>query len=147
MWEEAYADLVPADLLAARRAGRDARIERWRSIVPAGSSSTLLAWSGDRLVGFSSTGTGRDDDAGLPPLELMALYVRASAYGTGVGSALLEAAIGSADAYLWVLDGNARAIAFYERQGFRFDGATKPEDVGLERRMVRRSADTRATSV
>jgi hypothetical protein len=31
-----------------------------------------------------------------------------------------------------------RAIRFYERQGFRLDGTTKPEDVGLERRMVRR---------
>lgn len=56
----------------------------------------------------------------------------------GVGHALCEAALGSAPAYLWVLDGNERAIRFYERQGFRFDGATKPDDVGLERRMVRR---------
>ncbi|MCY7400846.1 MAG: hypothetical protein LH477_07815 [Nocardioides sp.] len=29
------------------------------------------------------------------------------------------------------------AAVFRERQGFGFDGATKPEDVGLERRMVR----------
>jgi GNAT superfamily N-acetyltransferase len=68
----------------------------------------------------------------------MGLYVRASTYGTGVGFALLQEAIGDADAYLWVLDGNDRAIRFYERQGFRCDGTTKPEDVGLERRMVRR---------
>ena len=47
-------------------------------------------------------------------------------------------ALGGADACPWVLDGNERAITFYERQGFRFDGSTKPEDVGLERRMVRR---------
>jgi RimJ/RimL family protein N-acetyltransferase len=64
--------------------------------------------------------------------------VRASAYGTGVGHALCEAAIGSDPAYLWVLDGNERAIRFYERQDFRFDGATKLEEFGLERRMVRR---------
>ncbi len=46
-------------------------------------------------------------------------------------------AIGDSAAYLWVLDGNARAIRFYERHGFAFDGTTKREDVGLERRMVR----------
>ena len=46
-------------------------------------------------------------------------------------------ALGDSPAYLWVLDGNVRAIGFYERHGFAFDGATKPEDVGLERRMVR----------
>jgi ribosomal protein S18 acetylase RimI-like enzyme len=140
VWEEAYADLMPASVFAERRAGRDQRVERWRGIIADGST-TLLAWSdADRLLGFSSTGPGRDSpDDGLPPLELMALYVRAEVYGTGVGCALLDAAIGSAPAYLWVLDGNTRAIAFYERQGFRFDGATKPEDVGLERRMVRRA--------
>jgi GNAT superfamily N-acetyltransferase len=139
VWEEAYADLMPAPVFADRRARRDQRITSWRGIIAAGSSDNLLAWSTDgRLLGFSSTGSGRDDPTeGLPQLELMALYVRASAYGTGVGHALCQAAIGAAPAYLWVLDGNERAIRFYERQGFRLDGVTKPEDVGLERRMVR----------
>jgi GNAT superfamily N-acetyltransferase len=138
VWEEAYAGLMPASLLTERRARRDARVESWRGIIAVGSSDNLLAWSDDQLVGFSSTGSGRDADPDLPPLELMGLYVRSSVYDQGVGFALLNAAIGDADAYLWVLDGNARAIRFYERQGFRLDGATKPEDVGLERRMVRR---------
>jgi GNAT superfamily N-acetyltransferase len=139
VWEEAYADLVPASVFTDRRARRAERVASWSGIIATGSSENLLAWSpGDRLLGFSSTGTGRDPDDDLPPLELMALYVRASSYGTGLGHALLEAAIGDAPAYLWVLDGNARAIGFYERHGFAFDGAAKPEDVGLERRMVRR---------
>jgi GNAT superfamily N-acetyltransferase len=140
VWEEAYAALMPASVLTERRARRAERIASWRTIIAAGSSDNLLAWSDDgRLLGFSSTGPGRDLPAdGLPPLELMALYVRASTYGTGVGHALCEAALGAAPAYLWVLDGNERAIRFYERQGFHFDGTTKPEDVGLERRMVRR---------
>lgn len=139
VWEEAYAGLMPASVFAERRADRDARVERWRAIIASGSSDNLLAWSGHRLLGFSSTGPGRDSpDEGLPPLELMALYVRAEAYGTGVGHALCEAAVGARPAYLWVLDGNERATSFYERHGFDFDGATKPEDVGLERRMVRR---------
>jgi len=139
VWEQAYTDLMPASVFAERRAGRAQRAERWRGIIAAGSSANLLAWSPEgRLLGFSSTGPGRDpaDDA-LPPLELMALYVRAEVYGDGVGHALCTAAIGASPAYLWVLDGNERAIGFYERQGFGFDGATKPEDVGLERRMVR----------
>ena len=140
VWEEAYADLMPPSVFTERRARRAERVQSWRTIITTGSSDNLLAWSGEELVGFSSTGPGRDEAGeGLPPLELMGLYVRASAYGTGVGHALLEAAIGSADAYLWVLDGNARAIRFYERQRFRFDGVTKPDDVGLERRMVRRA--------
>ena len=145
VWEEAYAGLMSASVFAERRGGRAARVESWRTIIGAGSSDNLLAWSDEwsddgALVGFSSTGPGRDDAADdLPGLEVMALYVRAEVYGTGVGHALLTAAIGPAEAYLWVLDGNSRAIAFYERQGFVFDGVEKPEDVGLHRRMVRRA--------
>lgn len=138
VWEEAYADLMPASVFTERRRRRDERVASWSGIIAAGSSDNLLAWSPEgALLGFSSTGGGRDPDEGLPPLELMALYVRASSYGTGVGHALLQAALGDSPAYLWVLDGNVRAIGFYECHGFVFDGATKPEDVGLERRMVR----------
>jgi GNAT superfamily N-acetyltransferase len=137
VWEEAYADLMPASVFTERRARRAERVASWSGIIASGSSDNLLAWSDDRLLGFSSTGTGRDPDDDLPPLELMALYVRASSYGIGLGHALLDAALRSSPAYLWVLDRNHRAIRFYERHGFVFDGATKPEDVGLERRMVR----------
>ena len=140
VWEQAYADLMPTAIFRERRAGRARRIEQWHAILTAASSTNLLAW-GDHghLLGFASTGPGRDEPrTELPGLELMALYVRAEVYGGGVGYALCEAAIGSSPAYLWVLDGNERAIRFYERQGFGFDAATKPEEVGLERRMVRR---------
>nr|WP_237373616.1 hypothetical protein [Streptococcus ruminantium] len=34
---------------------------------------------------------------------------------------------------LWVLEGNARAIAFYEKIGFRFDGVTKTVKLGVDR--------------
>ena len=51
--------------------------------------------------------------------------------------AWLTAAIGNSAAYLCVLDGNRRATAFYERQGFRFDGGTKTDPGCRERRMVR----------
>ena len=67
----------------------------------------------------------------------MALYVRAEVYGTGLGHDLLVAAIAEEPAFLWVLEGNQRAIDFYRRHGFEFDGTTKTDPVGLEHRMVR----------
>ena len=36
-----------------------------------------------------------------------------------------------------MLANNERAIAFYERQGFRLDGTTDMHDEGLHARMVR----------
>lgn len=133
VWDEAYAGLVPQSVLDARRARpTEQRTERWRRVMA--HVPTWVAARDDDLLGFVNAGPGRDESGDL---EVMALYVRAAVYGHGIGHRLLHTAIGSRPAYLWVLDGNSRAIAFYERQGFGFDGRTKTEDEGLERRMVR----------
>jgi ribosomal protein S18 acetylase RimI-like enzyme len=50
-------------------------------------------------------------------------------------------AVGDRAAYLWVVEGNQRALGFYERQGFRVDGTTKEEPEGLHLRMVRAGTD------
>ncbi|MGZ0710905.1 GNAT family N-acetyltransferase (plasmid) [Coraliomargarita sp. W4R53] len=74
------------------------------------------------------------------PLHLFSVYLLAAAHGTGVGQSLLEAVVGPEPAQLWVLRGNTRAISFYKRNGFAFDGVeyTDPADVNLvEQRMVR----------
>ena len=47
---------------------------------------------------------------------------------TGAGSALLNAC--GDVALLWVLEGNVRGRAFYERRGFAPDGARKVLDMG-----------------
>ena len=46
-------------------------------------------------------------------------------HGTGAGQRLLDAAIGDAPAFLFVADRNPRAVRFYERNGFEFDGASE----------------------
>lgn len=142
VWDEAYAGLIAADILAARRANRDERVERWREILSGSANTQRVAVDEHgRLLGFVTVGGGRDEpEPDLPRCEVMALYVRAEIYGSGVGHALLEAVLGQDPAYLWVLDGNDRAIRFYERHGFAFDGRTKTEPVGVERRMVRARA-------
>jgi ribosomal protein S18 acetylase RimI-like enzyme len=54
---------------------------------------------------------------------LWGLYLLASHQGLGLGRQLLEAALGSRAASLWVAAGNSRAIGFYRRFGFEPDGA------------------------
>jgi GNAT superfamily N-acetyltransferase len=55
---------------------------------------------------------------------------------TGVGRLLITAArerlrgVGVTAASLWVLDGNARARRFYERDGWRFDGTRRTRAYG-----------------
>lgn len=134
-WDDAYTGLVPQHFLDDRRAIHDERVEHWRAILSE-HHDTLVAEGPSGLLGFASAGQGRDNDVDLD-LELWALYVRASCWGTGLGFALLEEAIGDRAAYLWVLADNPRAIRFYERQGFRFDGTRDERDMGVHARMVR----------
>lgn len=139
VWEEAYAGLVPPDLLARRRTERTERVAGWRQMIGDDDTAELLAVDdAGALVGFSCTRATTAPSDGLPPLELLALYVRASSYGTGLGASLLEAALEGAAAHLRVLDGNERATRFYARHGFVLDGSVEESAYGLQRRMVRR---------
>lgn len=161
VWEETYAGLMPQRILDERRSRPEAeRVARWRERVTWARGATWvaeLAGAGDgardgardgrdagRLTGFVSAGRGRHGDERL---ELMALYVLARHHGTGLGHRLLTTAIGEEPAYLWVLDGNARAIGFYERHGFAFDGAAENEPEGRHRRMVRPAPGAGGTGV
>jgi GNAT superfamily N-acetyltransferase len=135
VWDDAYTGLMPQGVLDERREKVAERIERWRGVFSE-DKPTWLAEDADGLVGFSGAGQGRDNDVDLD-LELYALYVRAPYYGTGVGYALFEQAVGDRACYLWVLAGNERAIRFYERQGFRLDGTEDEHDEGRHVRMVR----------
>ncbi|MGH3455514.1 MAG: GNAT family N-acetyltransferase [Nocardioidaceae bacterium] len=125
-WREAYAGITRPETLARLTDDLQTRTERWRTAAAKGPPRWLAADDDGALVGFSAAGPGRDDDIDLD-LELYAIYVRASRYGTGLGHRLLEAAIGDAPAYLWVFEANVRARGFYARQGFEPDGARKPE--------------------
>ena len=136
VWDDAYPGLMPQGILDDRRERVDERVERWRDILLTQPQPTWVAEDGEGLIGFASTGPARDNDV-EDLLELNALYVRASYWDTGVGYALFEQTVGDRAAYLWVLANNERAIAFYERQGFRLDGTEDEHDEGLHVRMVR----------
>jgi len=136
-WRESYGPITEPALLAAHLTDEEAWVSRWRRQVEHGSRR-LLAVAGDDLIGFADAGPGRDEDAEAA-LELYALYVRSAWHGTGVGGALFDETIGGAAAYLWVLQYNARAQAFYRRRGFVPDGGRERYEPlnAWEIRMVR----------
>lgn len=120
-WRESYSGLLPEDFFAEREAAIDAHIERQRAS-NAGPVVPLLAYDPDGgLVGIAAAGPARDKDAPCG-LELYMLYTLRRVYGTGVGQALVDSLLGRDAAYLWVLEGNPRAQAFYRRNGFERDG-------------------------
>ena len=132
-WDDAYTGLMPQAVLDERRRSVPRRIASWREALTRGATIHLAEVDGT-LVGFS--GATRTPGH-VRELELTVLYVRARLWGTGLGHALLAEAVGDEPAYLWVLDGNVRAIGFYERHGFGRDGATEDEPEGVHVRMVR----------
>jgi L-amino acid N-acyltransferase YncA len=137
-WREAYAGRMPAAFLASLDVERRAR--GWTRIVEQGETAVFVAERDGEIVGWATAGSGRDEDAPRDR-ELEGLYVLARVYGSGAGQRLLDCAIGSAPAYLWVMDGNGRAEAFYRRNGFTRDGATTTHPAGdatiLAVRMIR----------
>ena len=137
VWREAYAGLLPDDYLAALDPTFGPT--RWRERF--GTSEWVSWWLArdeDGIAGMATSGPARDEDAPVS-LELYAINVLRRGHGTGVADVLLDHAIGDRAAYLWVLDGNDRAQAFYRRHGFVDEGGRKPEpDTGVvEIRMAR----------
>jgi ribosomal protein S18 acetylase RimI-like enzyme len=154
-WQRAYAGLMPDRFLAELRVDDPVRIERWRArLAEPGGGRTVVAVDPDSgAVGFASFGPDREDpDAG----EVYAIYVDPDRLGTGMGRALMDEAVarlrqrGFTRIRLWVLAGNARAIAFYERYGFRPDGGRstfvieQPGELPLELPEVRLGLDVQA---
>jgi ribosomal protein S18 acetylase RimI-like enzyme len=139
VWREAYSTLMPAEHLADLDVADLAARWRQRLREPADGVRHLAGIDpGRRIVGIGTAGPSRDPEP-VTGWELWALNVLASEHGTGLADLLLSELIGSDDCSLWVLRGNARAVAFYQRHGFVGDGGTKlhPPTGLTEERMVR----------
>ena len=117
-WREAYDNLLPAEYQETMT------LERCRFFSQKYPENTLIALDGKKVVGFISYGNFRDE--AIQAGEIIALYVLKDYYGKGVSKQLMHAAFVALDQfseiYLWVLKDNKRAIAFYQKMGFTFDG-------------------------
>lgn len=118
--EEAYGRQLPPEFFAMRRDTLPGRVENLRKGIAAGRTP-LLAYDDEGLLGLAAGGPAQHPDAPAP-VELYMLYILARGYGGGAGQLLLDAVIGREAAFLWVLEDNPRAQAFYARNGFAMDG-------------------------
>ena len=119
-WHETYAELIDARYL------ENFTLEKCTAIAHRSLNNIIVAKDGDKVIGFAGYGAYRDSTLSQHG-EIFAIYVLEEYHGKKVGYELMNAALEKLSDYkkiaVWVLKGNTRAIHFYERYGFRFDGA------------------------
>ena len=128
-WQETYKGLMPDDYL------EKVTVEKCKDIAHRYPQNTLLLKVKQEVVGYVCYGNNADGNG-----EIIAIYLLREQQGKKLGLALMNAAVGQmadkSQITLWVLGSNEKAIKFYERYGFQFDGVTKACNVGTELRMV-----------
>ena len=131
-WRTAYRDIVAPEKLA------DLPIDRWRHEIgvglrrPVDDAFTYVAEIDGDFAGYCFVAApARDSDLAPDVAELVAMYVDPEHWRAGAGAALMEAALERlaslpyTEAVLWTFKENGRAIAFYERLGWRSDDTEK----------------------
>jgi ribosomal protein S18 acetylase RimI-like enzyme len=127
-WQWAYRGVLPDAVLDGLSV--EARAAEWRQWLRDEAVHTWVAEHGERVIGFVSCGPTGDDFVG----EIFTIYREKEAGVAGVGHALLAHAMsdlasrGFTEVVLWVLEGNAHARRFYEREGWVADGGRKEEE-------------------
>jgi len=138
-WDAMAAPLVGKSL--ADFASFESRLESFRSGLEQSSEDAriLVAERDGTIVG--SAVCIREGET----CELRSLYVGPEAWGAGTAQRLQESALdaargrGATEALLWVVEGNARARRFYEREGWAPDGETRASPLGPTEVRYRRS--------
>ena len=133
-WHETYTGLIDPSYLAG------ITLERGVKIAYTQKEKALIAVEKDRVIGFVGFGPYRDQKNSNMG-EVYAIYVLKEYHNKKVGYHLMNAALEKLRHYhkiaLWVLKDNQKAIHFYEKYGFRFDGTEKKVMLGTENTELR----------
>ncbi|MGH3186248.1 MAG: GNAT family N-acetyltransferase [Streptosporangiaceae bacterium] len=139
-WLAAYHGIIAHEIIdrvtapdGGARVRQVFRTRPWQRVVVAAEEQDIVGYAsfGPELDVFAPwphpvSPAGREGQVG----EVYALYVHPAWWSTGTGRALMDHVLakvsraGFPNVMLWVLERNARARGFYERAGFRPDGAS-----------------------
>ena len=128
-WRMSYAGLADPTWIVARPFAE--RVEEWTRYAAGEALPMWVAEDDGEVLGEVAVGPSRDPDAPEGTGEVVALYVDPDRQREGIGSMLLARAedelraAGFVRATLWTLAGSVQSNRFYERAGWRRDGATK----------------------
>lgn len=128
-WKFAYKNIVPQSYLDSIPTGR------WAFCIDIDDMYNIVIIENGEYIGTSSFCKSRFselEDFG----EIVSVYLLPQYIGKGYGRKLIEYAVGELkslgyrDVFLWVLEENSRARAFYEKVGFRADGGYLDTEIG-----------------
>lgn len=123
-WQETYGGTIEQDHID-KNSDVDDRLSFWREAITEAEHTdrarVRIGLLDDEPVGFVYVRPTPDADAPRD-IELRVLYTLQKAHGTGLGRKLVDAALEHDAAWLWMLEGNDRAEAFYKKLGFRREG-------------------------
>lgn len=131
-WQDAYSGLIDQAYLD------NLTIEKCTDMAFRWLDNLLVAKENDKVIGFVGYGICGDD-----PFtgEIFSIYILKEYYDKKIGYALMCAALEKLSDYrkicVWVLEGNRRAIKFYEKCGFQFDGTKKQIELGTTNTEIR----------
>lgn len=128
-WKSAYRGIIPQEFLD------NIHKEKWREGIQSSELISLVMLNGAEMIGTASYCASRFMSLkGLG--EIVSLYLLPDYWGSGYGGQLLQAAVdglaelGYTYVFLWVLEENMRARAFYEKFGFQNSGDYLNDNIG-----------------
>ncbi|HEU5475042.1 MAG TPA: GNAT family N-acetyltransferase [Actinophytocola sp.] len=143
-WRTAYAEVLPAEVLAGL--DETAAAEQWRHTIRHGPAAVFVATEGSWLVGIGAAGPAPEaesaDASGAPPADaasvalVSALLVEPRWARRGHGGRLLAAvaaamrAAGSTRGISWVPEADSASLSFFRRAGWAPDGTVRTLDAG-----------------
>lgn len=120
-WKVAYKGIMPQDYLDSLTS------DRWAAFLGLDRFTIYVIFDEGEYKGAISYSAARDK--GFDGwAEIVSVYLQPEYYGTGIAEPLFRSAEqalmqeGYRDVYLWVLEKNARAQRFYEKQGLSPNG-------------------------
>ena len=123
-WQVAYRDLLSAGYLAGLANGVARRAEVLADAIATEKMSVQVVEQNGQLVAWASFGSSRDAEAISTTAELRAINLLPQVWSQGIGTRLwrhvcqLLINAGYTAATVWVVQGNDRAIDFYQAAGF-----------------------------
>lgn len=127
-WRSAYEDIIPKDEIT-KFLDKNRRQQQFERFIKE-DEIVLIGFYEDIPCGLVFA--NKDNDEELTACgSIYSIYLLEKYWGKGLATSLMKEAInilrteGCKEVMLWVYEANKRAIGFYEKLGFKFDGSKK----------------------